>query len=155
MLVWARPCTFPPCRTLDHSTIVYESSDARALLRVQWNPLDPNYLATFALDSRRVIVMDIRMPSVPAAELAGHRTPVVALRWSPHSSSQIITADEGALRLWDLYDYEKSPHAKFFLDLTGDSIISDSLPIQSVLWPASAPDWIGISSPDQLAILRL
>lgn len=105
--------------------------------------------------------MDIRMPSVPAAELAGHRTPVVALRWSPHSSSQIMTAAEGALRLWDLYDYEKSPHAKFFLDLasppaTADHMISEQpLPIQNVLWPASAPDWVGISSPDQLAILRL
>jgi DDB1- and CUL4-associated factor 7 len=72
------------------------------LLRLEWNKQDPNYLATFMVDrcvqhitfkivfsyyilinvfkifltfivkSRRTIILDIRVPSIPVAELGGH-----------------------------------------------------------------------------------
>lgn len=149
-------------RQLDHSTIVYESGDARPLLRVQWNPVDPNYLGTFALDSNKAVIMDIRMPSVPAAELSEHETPVAAMRWSPTSPSHLLTADDNTLRLWDLADYDKSPLPKWSLEAaslataqaTVDTM-SDPVPVQNIFWPAVAPDWIGITSSDQLSVLRL
>jgi DDB1- and CUL4-associated factor 7 len=59
-------------RSLEHSTIIYESRNFDALLRLEWNKQDPNYLATFMVDSRRTVILDIRVPSLPVAELGGH-----------------------------------------------------------------------------------
>lgn len=149
-------------RNLDHSTIIYESGEARPLLRVAWNPLDPNYLATFALDSRTVVVMDVRMPSVPAAELTEHQGPVVAMRWSPASSSHLATADEQGVRLWDLADYDRVPGPRYLFEAAslgraavGTDSMLEPVPVQSLLWPAVAPEWMGITSADQVSIMHL
>ena len=81
-------------RNLNHSTITYESPDLVPLLRLSWNPLDSNYLATMMLDSNKVIIIDIRVPSYPATELTGHTQAVNAFSWSPESSSHIATCSE-------------------------------------------------------------
>lgn len=47
-------------RSLEHSTIIYESPDFTPLLRLSWNKQDPNYLATIMMDSSKVIILDIR-----------------------------------------------------------------------------------------------
>merc|ERR1712238_43080 len=59
-------------RQLDHSTIIYESPGLSPLLRLEWNKQDPNYIATFAVDSRRTIILDVRVPTTPVVELGGH-----------------------------------------------------------------------------------
>ena len=56
-------------RSLEHSTIIYESRDLMPLLRLSWNRQDPNYLATIMSDSPRTVILDIRVPSLPVAEL--------------------------------------------------------------------------------------
>lgn len=76
---------------LEHSTIIYETPDATPLLRLQWNKRDPNYLATFQMDSSKVIVLDVRVPSVPVTELHGHTAAVNAVAWAPHSASHLCT----------------------------------------------------------------
>jgi len=43
-------------RSLDHSTITYETPDT-PLLRLAWNKQDTNYLATIAMDSSRAYLM--------------------------------------------------------------------------------------------------
>lgn len=90
-------------RNLEHSTIIYETSDEKPLLRLAWNKQDPNYLATFQMDDMKVIILDIRLPSVPAAELTGHTACLNSLAWAPHSSTHICTAadDKNAL-IWDI-----------------------------------------------------
>ena len=90
-------------RNLEHSTIIYETSDEKPLLRLSWNKQDPNYLATFQMDDMKVIILDIRLPSVPAAELTGHTACLNSLAWAPHSSTHICTAadDKNAL-IWDI-----------------------------------------------------
>jgi WD repeat-containing protein 68 len=45
---------------LDHSTIIYESPEFVPLLRLAWNKQDHNYLATFAMDQNKVVIVDIR-----------------------------------------------------------------------------------------------
>jgi len=150
-------------RTLEHSTIVYETPDARALLRVQWNPLDPNYMATFAVDSDRVIVLDVRMPSVPAAELVVPRPPILALRWAPHSSSMLMTSDEHLLRLWDLSAQPNNaltPISVFdpwtISPQKGNySMDTEPASIQNIIWPAVAPDWVALSSTDQITLMKI
>eukprot|EP00953_Heterococcus_sp_UTEX-ZZ885_P038270 19645-Heterococcus_DN1.PRE.2 len=52
-------------RSLEHSTIIYETPDLVPLLRLAWNKQDPNYLATIMVDSAKTLVLDIRVPSVP------------------------------------------------------------------------------------------
>lgn len=47
-------------RSLEHSTIIYESPDSVPLLRLAWNKQDPNYLATIPMESNKVIIIDVR-----------------------------------------------------------------------------------------------
>jgi len=59
-------------RSLEHSTILYESPGAMPLLRLAWNKLDPQYIATIMDESSSTVILDIRMPSLKFAELGGH-----------------------------------------------------------------------------------
>jgi hypothetical protein len=59
-------------RSLEHSTILYESPGSMPLLRLAWNKLDPHYIATIMTESSSTIILDIRMPSLTFAELGGH-----------------------------------------------------------------------------------
>ena len=90
-------------RNLEHSTIIYETQDEKPLLRLAWNKQDPNYLATFQMDEMKVIILDIRLPSVPAAELTGHTACLNSLAWAPHSATHICTAaDDKHALIWDI-----------------------------------------------------
>lgn len=53
-------CLCACCRSLEHSTILYESADLSPLLRIAWNKQDPNYLATIHTDANKAIIIDIR-----------------------------------------------------------------------------------------------
>lgn len=51
----------------------------------------------------QVVVLDIRFPTLPVAELQRHQAPVNALAWAPHSSCHICTAgDDAQALIWDL-----------------------------------------------------
>ncbi|KAJ1860987.1 hypothetical protein LPJ73_001163 [Coemansia sp. RSA 2703] len=111
-------------RALEHSTILYEAPPDTApaapstgvqsgevrlasfvppLLRLSCNPLDPNYLATFALDSRTVNIIDVRHPGASVVQLVGHQAPVQAVQWSPVSSTQLCSAGADArVLVWDI-----------------------------------------------------
>lgn len=53
--------------------------------------------------SPQVVVMDIRFPTLPVAELQRHQACVNALAWAPHSSCHICTAgDDSQALIWDL-----------------------------------------------------
>jgi len=79
-------------RNLEHSTILYEDPKQLPLLRLSWNKQDPNYLATFAMDSTEVVILDVRVPSIPVARLCNHRASINGITWAPHSSCHICTA---------------------------------------------------------------
>ena len=96
-------------RSLEHSTILYEtpapkhaqvaaspSSSARPpaapLLRIAFNPLDSNFLATFHAESADVQVLDMRSPGKPVVELKGHRGAVGAIGWGASEGSMLATA---------------------------------------------------------------
>jgi len=137
-------------RSLEHSTIIYESPNLDALLRLEWNKQDPNYLATFQVDSRRTIILDIRVPSLPVAELAGHLGCVNAIAWAPHSSCHICTAgDDSQALIWDLSQMPKRP--------VEDPILAYSAggEINNLQWSIQQPDWVSIAFKDKLQILRV
>ena len=72
-------------RDLEHSTIIFESPEQTPLLRVAQNKIDANYLATIMMDKNQIVILDIRVPMLPVAELKGHKAPVNSICWAPHS----------------------------------------------------------------------
>jgi len=86
-------------RALDHSTILYETPAPKnplppsaspstttrplssPLLRIAFNPLDPNYMSTFHMDGCDVQILDMRSPGQPVMELRGHVAPINGLGW--------------------------------------------------------------------------
>lgn len=137
-------------RSLEHSTIIYESPNLDALLRLEWNKQDPNYLATFMVDSCRTIILDIRVPSIPVAELKGHFGCVNAAAWAPHSSCHICTAgDDSQALIWDLSSMPQRPVEDPILAYNADGEINN------LQWSAGQPDWVSIAFQEKLQILRV
>lgn len=134
-------------RSLEHSTIIYESPDLEPLLRLEWNKQDPNYMCTFMVDSRRTIILDVRVPSLPVAELGGHLGCVNATAWAPHSSCHICTAgDDSQALIWDLSAMPKRPVEDPILAYNADGEINN------LQWSSSQTDWVSIAFNDKLQI---
>jgi len=73
------------------------------LLRLEWNNQIPYYIATFEIDSNKVIIIDARVPMVPVCTLEGHQGLVNTISWAPHSPCHICTAgDDKSALIWDL-----------------------------------------------------
>ncbi|KAF5817938.1 putative transcription factor WD40-like family [Helianthus annuus] len=73
------------------------------LVRLGWNKQDPRYMATIIMDSKKVVVLDIRFPTLPVVELQRHQASVNAIALAPHSSCHICTVgDDSQALIWDL-----------------------------------------------------
>jgi len=136
-------------RSLEHSTIIYESPELVPLLRLSWNKQDPNYLATFLMDQNHVVILDIRSPAEPVAELKGHHQPVNSIAWVSHSSCHICSGgDDCQALIWDL-----SPLPKPIVDPI--LAYNAEAEINSLEWSALQPEWVAITLQRRLQILRL
>lgn len=63
----------------------------------------PFHTQTMKLDDSEVIILDIRMPCVPATLLKSHEAPVNTLAWAPHSACHICSgADDKRALIWDI-----------------------------------------------------
>lgn len=134
-------------RSLEHSTIIYESPNLDPLLRLAWNKQDPNYISSVVVDSRKTVVLDIRVPSLPVAELGGHLGCVNAVAWAPHSSCHICTAgDDSQALIWDLSAMPKRPVDDPILAYNADGEINN------LQWSAGQPDWVSIAFDDKVQI---
>lgn len=72
-------------RDLERSTIMYESNDQMPFARVSLNRHNPNLLATFTINSKQVVIIDIRFFTHPFLELNGHTNFVNGISWAPNS----------------------------------------------------------------------
>ena len=136
-------------RSLEHSTILYESPDLSPLLRLAWNRKDPNYLATIMADSPKAIISDIRVPSVPVAELIGHQAPINGIAWAPHSPYHICTcSDDGNSLIWDMTKTPKVIEEPIMAYAAGGEI-------NQVQWSSAFEDWVGIDFDDCVQVLRV
>jgi len=134
-------------RHLEHSTIIYEAR--RPLLRLAWNGMDPNYIATLAMDVTEVIILDVRVPCTPVAKLSNHGAAVNGVAWAPHSSCHVCTAgDDKQALIWDI---QQMPRA------IEDPILAYSAAgeINTVQWGPIHNDWIAITYDQTLEILRV
>ncbi|KAJ0510688.1 putative transcription factor WD40-like family [Helianthus annuus] len=60
-------------------------------------------MATIIMDSAKVVVLDIRFPTLPVVELQRHQASVNAIAWALHSSCHIcIAGDDSQALIWDL-----------------------------------------------------
>ncbi|EGG11373.1 uncharacterized protein MELLADRAFT_102295 [Melampsora larici-populina 98AG31] len=94
-------------RSLDHSTILFESNplpltaQAPALLRLKFNPIDPNYIAVSSASGHEVHLLDVRSPGVPVVELKAHASVVNGLAWSPDGNLLGSCGDDCQVLIWD------------------------------------------------------
>lgn len=136
-------------RSLEHSTIIYESEQFQPLLRLAWNQQDPNYLATILTDSPRTVILDIRVPSIPVAELGAHTACVNAIAWAPHSSCHICTSsDDCQALIWDISGMPK-PITDPLLAYNAEDHINQ------LQWSASHSEWVAIAFNRKMQILRV
>jgi len=136
-------------RALDHSTIYYENDGGKPLLRLSWNKLDENCVSTFGVDCTKVVVIDIRAPSRPVAELSGHSATVNSMAWAPHSPYHICTGgDDSQALIWDLSGTPK-PEEEPVLAYTAEAEINN------LQWSSVQSDWIAITFANKLQLLRV
>lgn len=139
-------------RSLEHSSIMYETPRGNPLLKLAWNHLDSNYIATFAADSSVTTILDIRVPSRPVISLPGHVAPVSGVSWAPHSPSHICTvSDDKQALIWDLSTLGVGPRE------LEDPLLAYTAeePICSMTWGSSIPDWVTISFGSKIQMLRV
>lgn len=136
-------------RHLEHSTIIYEDHQHQPLLRLAWNKQDPNYVASFALDSTELIILDVRVPNQPVARLNNHRACVNGMAWAPHSACHICTAaDDHQALIWDIAQMPRAIEDPI-LAYTAEGAINQ------IQWASTQPDWIAICFNRSVEILRL
>jgi WD repeat-containing protein 68 len=140
-------------RDKDHSTIIYQTPEPDTpLLRLAWNKQNPRYMATMKMDNSKVVVLDVRYPTVPVAELSRHKAAVNVITWAPHSSSHICTAgDDAQALIWDLSTMA-TPN-----DGGLDPILAygAGAEISQLRWSSTQPDWIAVAFSKSLQILRV
>ncbi|OZJ05606.1 hypothetical protein BZG36_01488 [Bifiguratus adelaidae] len=181
-------------RQLEHSTIIYETPAAsgkttsshhqnqsaaapsfvsQSLLRLQFNRLEANYLATFQFNSHSVQILDVRVPGVPVTQLFGHADSVNCMSWSPHTAGQIATgADDCQLLLWDMNTaqsksnnalhghtqghHHRHHHSKEAVKPALDPVRAHTAEneINHVSWNYTVPDWLAMASGKTIQALR-
>jgi len=136
-------------RNLKNSVIIYETNDGSPLLKLGWNKQDANYVVTMSSKaSSPAVVIDIRIPSFPAAELSGHTNAINSVCWAPHSQTHLCTVGDDSLALiWDISDLSLQKHAPI-LAYQADA------PINQIQWSARAPEWVAISYSKSIQMLR-
>ena len=147
-------------RDKEHSTIVYESPRPDTpLLRLAWNRFDLRYMAALLMDSSAVVVLDIRAPGVPVAELHRHRACVNAVAWAPQASRHLCSAgDDGQALIWELPETAPAPAPAAAVPAEGiDPVLvyDAGAEINQLQWAAAHPDWMAIAFENKVQLLRV
>ncbi|RYG52547.1 WD40 repeat domain-containing protein [archaeon] len=136
-------------RSLEHSSIMYESDNGSPLLRLAWNMLDNNFIATFNMDSNVTVIIDVRMPAVPVAQLSAHTAAVNGVAWAPHSSCHMCTVgDDHQALIWDVSGMPR-PVEDPVLAYTADGEVNQ------LVWSSSLQDWVAITFNNKMQMLRV
>ncbi|KAK4734885.1 hypothetical protein R3W88_009146 [Solanum pinnatisectum] len=138
-------------RDKEHSTIIYESPKPDTpLLRLAWNKQDLRYMATILMDSNKIVILDIRSPAMPVAELERHQASVNAIAWAPQSCRHICSAgDDGQALIWEL------PTVAGPNGIDPMSVYSAGAEINQIQWSAAQRDWIAIAFSNKLQLLKV
>jgi len=153
-------------RNLEHSTIIYETSPPSPLLRLAWNKLNPNHIATIAMDWPGVILIDIRRPYTAVARLQYRDVCVNSICWAPHSRSHLLAGgSDGCALIWDVADVpalaqqppaaaegaQKPPAPASHPPVLAHE--SGCGELYQVQWPVAQPDFCALGSADKVMML--
>lgn len=177
-------------RSLDHSTILYEAQGgpyqsgrngiggtqastaapnaAAPLLRLRFNPVDPNYIAVCSAVGADVQLLDVRAPGVPIVELRAHQAPVNGVAWSGDGNVLGTCGDDCQVLIWDLSGVPSlgggppppqsstrstTPHTKTIRD----PILAYTAPqeVNVLTWSEAYRDWVAIGLGRRIRCLRL
>lgn len=84
-------------------------SNPPPLLRLATSPHDTHLLATFAMDSNIIRILDVRQPGQALLELKGHAGSVNCIEWSPLRRGTLASGgDDCQVLLWDLLSSNSS-----------------------------------------------
>lgn len=143
-------------RDLEHSTIIYEASPP--LLRLAWNKINTNHIATVAMDSAGVNLIDIRRPSVALAALSYRDACVNSITWAPHSRNHLLCGtDDGYGIIWDVQEVlptkmeTSETRSRPAPVLTYDC----DQEVYQTQWPASQPDYVALGMAKQVRVLQV
>ena len=135
------------------------------------------------MEHNQVIILDIRAPSVPVAELTGHTQAVNTIAWAPHSSCHLCRFDSrtSLSRAVSIKRAQHTTHlvlsvsSSFSVCSGGDdsqALIWDltAMPkpitepilaynaeseINTLQWSSGQPEWVAITFNKKLQILRV
>jgi len=141
-------------RNLDHSTIIYESSNNAPLLRLAWNRVNKYHIATIAKDTAGVILIDIRRPSVALNQLENYEHCVNHIAWSPTSADHLLCGtDDGCALIWDASGSKATGKSG-----EGEAVVhwhDCGSEVYQVQWPRSAPNRVALGMAQRLDIMQL
>lgn len=79
------------------------------LLRLATSPHDHHLLATFAMDSNIIRILDVRQPGQALLELRGHGGSLNCIEWSPLRRGTLASGgDDCQVLIWDLLNQSTS-----------------------------------------------
>jgi WD repeat-containing protein 68 len=147
-------------RNLDHSTIIYEAAPPSPLLRLAWNKLNTNHIATISMDTPGVILIDMRRPSVPLASLSPANDACVNhIAWAPHSRHHLLCGTEdGCALIWDVKDVPAKPESASGGSNERATRVAPVLSyecdheVYQVQWPASQPEYVALGMSRQIEV---
>mmetsp|Transcript_103481 Transcript_103481/g.183824 ORF Transcript_103481/g.183824 Transcript_103481/m.183824 type:complete len:340 (-) Transcript_103481:152-1171(-) len=143
-------------RNLDHSTIIYEANPPRPLLRLAWNMKNKNHIATVAMDSPGVNLIDIRRPAMAVAALSTRDSCVNSITWAPHSSKHLLCGtDDGYGIIFDTASAEALSKRPQEVDPAALVAHDCDEEVLQTAWPSSSPDYVALGTTNRVRVLKV
>jgi len=143
-------------RNLDHSTIIYEANPPRPLLRLAWNNKNNHHIATVAMDSPGVNLIDIRRPAMALAALSTRDSCVNSITWAPHSSKHLLCGtDDGYGIIFDTASAEAT--ARNSQDMDPSALVAHDCDeeVHQTAWSSSQPDYVALGTANRVRVLKV
>jgi WD repeat-containing protein 68 len=137
-------------RSLDHSTIIYETKDQTPITKIAWNMQNSSFISALAYEKDTVYIIDSRVAMVSLVELKSHTAPVSSMAWAPQSNSHICSVGEdNFVLIWNIQSQLDNTNSGPILSYKAPSELSN------VSWCNSHPEWIGVTFKNQVQLLKV
>ena len=135
-------------RSLNHSTIIYETKGSTPINKLAWNLQISNLIAALSLDKDIIYIFDSRTNSnVSMDELNLHKAPVTGIVWAPDNPTQLCSVSEdNSVIISNVHNDQMSQNTNVSYNAP--------YPINNVDWCKSFPEWIGITFQNKVQLLR-
>lgn len=135
-------------RSLNHSTIIYETKDNTPINKLAWNLQTSNLIAALSLDKSVIYIFDSRSnANVSMDELNFHKEPVTGIVWAPDNLTQLCSVSEdNSVIISNVINDQMSQNTNVSYNAP--------CPINNVDWCKSFPEWIGITFQNKVQLLR-